>query len=111
LRRNELAHILAENRLHLKGLEAFLITIANTRGNAFFPPAARAERPIELIGKRVAIGADVLVRELQGELVLLNLKSETYFGLDEVGTRMWSVLTSTPSIRAAVDPPRSRVRR
>jgi len=35
--------------------------------------------------------------------VLLNLKSETYFGLDEVGTRMWSVLTSTPSIRAAVD--------
>jgi len=35
--------------------------------------------------------------------VLLNLKSETYFGLDEVGTRMWSVLTSSPSIRAAVD--------
>lgn len=35
--------------------------------------------------------------------MLLNLKSETYFGLDEVGTRMWSVLTSTPSIRAAVD--------
>ena len=35
--------------------------------------------------------------------MLLNLKSETYFGLDEVGTRMWSVLTSSPSIRAAVD--------
>jgi hypothetical protein len=35
----------------------------------------------------------VLVRELAGESVLLNLNTEAYFGLDEVGTRMWKVLT------------------
>ena len=45
----------------------------------------------------------VLVRELGGEAVLLNLDSETYFGLDEVGLRMWTLLTSAPSLGAAVN--------
>ena len=45
----------------------------------------------------------VLVRELEGESVLLNLDSEAYFGLDEVGTRMWAVLTTSPTIQAAYD--------
>jgi len=45
----------------------------------------------------------VLMRELQGESVLLNLESETYFGLDEVGTRMWQVLTVAPSIQVAYE--------
>ena len=31
---------------------------------------------------------DVLHQELAGETVLLNLKTEHYFGLDPVGTRM-----------------------
>jgi len=29
------------------------------------------------------------VQELDGEAVLLNLESERYFGLDDVGTRVW----------------------
>jgi hypothetical protein len=45
----------------------------------------------------------VLVRELQGETVLLDLASETYFGLDEVGTRMWRALSEGGAIRAACD--------
>jgi hypothetical protein len=49
----------------------------------------------------VTIPAAVLARELDGESVLLNLESETYFGLDAVGTRMWALLTSAPSIEAA----------
>ena len=32
---------------------------------------------------------DVLVQELDGEAVLLDLDSERYFGLDDVGTRVW----------------------
>lgn len=50
---------------------------------------------------RVTAPDSVLVRELGGEAVLLNLDSETYFGLDDVGTRMWAVLTTSPSIAAA----------
>jgi hypothetical protein len=52
---------------------------------------------------RVQVPSDVLLSELDGESVLLNLKTETYFGLDEVGTRMWSALTTSDSIQAAYD--------
>ena len=45
----------------------------------------------------------VLVRELGGESLLLNLDSETYFGLDDVGTRMWTLLVDSPSIQHALE--------
>jgi len=51
--------------------------------------------------KRVETPEGVLIRELQGESVLLNLDSETYFGLDDVGTRMWAALHATESVDAA----------
>jgi len=50
---------------------------------------------------RAKVPEDVLISDLQSESVLLNLGSESYFGLDEVGTRIFSVLTSSPSIDAA----------
>jgi len=52
---------------------------------------------------RVALVADVVTRRLDDELVLLNLDSEAYYGLDEVGTRMWEVLSSSPSVEAAFE--------
>ena len=45
----------------------------------------------------------VLVRQVDDELVLLNLDNEEYYGLDEVGAAMWSALTSTPSLETAVN--------
>ena len=50
---------------------------------------------------RAATPAHVLVRVLDRESVLLNLETEQYFGLDETGTRMWQLLTDSPSIDAA----------
>jgi hypothetical protein len=50
---------------------------------------------------RVRAAPDTLVEELAGEAVLLNLASERYFGLDEVGTRMWQALTTADSVEAA----------
>jgi hypothetical protein len=52
---------------------------------------------------RVSIPPDILVSELAGESVILNLNSECYFGLDQVGTRMWTALTNSESIQAAYD--------
>ena len=52
---------------------------------------------------RVIMPKDVLLSGVEGESVLLNLESERYFGLDEVGTRMLSVLTSSNSIQAAYE--------
>lgn len=50
---------------------------------------------------RVRVPDGVLVSRLQEESVILNLDSERYFGLDDVGTRVLSVLTSADSIEAA----------
>ena len=53
--------------------------------------------------KRAVVPDNVLFRELEGESVLLDIETETYFGLDEVGTRMWSRLTESPSVQQAYD--------
>jgi hypothetical protein len=50
---------------------------------------------------RAAAPAHVLVRLLDQESVLLNLESEQYFGLDETGTRIWQVVTTSPNIDTA----------
>ncbi len=52
---------------------------------------------------RVRVPDDVLISNLQEESVILNLDSERYFGLDNVGTRILAVLTSSDSIEAAYE--------
>jgi len=50
---------------------------------------------------RIRVPKDVLLSRLQEESVLLNLDNESYYGLDDVGTRMLSVLNSSDSVQAA----------
>ena len=52
---------------------------------------------------RVKIPDDVLISKLQEESVILNLDSERYYGLDDVGTRILSVLATSESIEAAYE--------
>ena len=52
---------------------------------------------------RVRVPDDVLISNLQEESVILNLNSERYFGLDNVGTRMLTVLSASNSIGAAYE--------
>jgi len=52
---------------------------------------------------RVTMPKDVLISSVEDEAVLLNLNSERYFGLDDVGTRMLSVLTKANSIQSAYE--------
>lgn len=49
----------------------------------------------------VQIRTDVLSRQLGDEMVALDLESGTYFGLNEVGSRIWSLL-QTPLPLGAV---------
>lgn len=42
--------------------------------------------------RKITISSEVLSQEVTGETVLLDLNSESYFGLDEVGTRIWQLL-------------------
>ena len=50
---------------------------------------------------KVSVQPHVLIRLLDKEAVLLNLETECYFGLDEIGTRMWQVTTAGPNIEFA----------
>ena len=52
---------------------------------------------------RVSAPKHVLVRQIEGESVLLNLRTERYFGLDEIGSRMWASLTTADSIQASYE--------
>jgi hypothetical protein len=46
---------------------------------------------------KVVISKDVLSQEVNGEMVLLDLSSETYFGLDETGARIWELFAAGKS--------------
>lgn len=52
---------------------------------------------------KVVQSPETLINIIEGESVLLNLKNESYYGLDEVGTRMWELLTTSDSIQAAYE--------
>ena len=52
---------------------------------------------------RIAVNDDVLFRDMDGEAIILNLNTESYFGLDDIGTEMWKVLTSANSIEEALN--------
>jgi hypothetical protein len=55
------------------------------------------------LANRVKISDDVLFQELQGEAVLLDLKTGVYFGLDKVGTRVWALLGEQASLTGVVN--------
>ncbi len=44
------------------------------------------------MNQTVQVLPDVLSQEVSGETVLLDLNNENYFGLNEVGTRIWQLL-------------------
>ncbi|MBN8225425.1 MAG: PqqD family protein [Xanthomonadales bacterium] len=48
-------------------------------------------QPVTL-AQRVHPSDDVLMQEVGDEVVLLDLASERYFGLDPVGTRIWALM-------------------
>jgi Coenzyme PQQ synthesis protein D (PqqD) len=52
--------------------------------------------------QQVKPSEDVVWRNLQGESVLLDLKSGVYFGLDAVGTRIWTLLQDNGDLRAVL---------
>jgi hypothetical protein len=48
---------------------------------------------------RLAPTDQVVIRELAGESVILDLKSGSYFGLNGVGTRAWALMAQGGTLR------------
>ncbi|MEN8213590.1 MAG: PqqD family protein [Pseudomonadota bacterium] len=55
------------------------------------------------MNQRVTLSSEVLSQEVSGETVLLDMQSESYFGLDEVGTRIWQLLQEKEDLQAVFD--------
>ncbi len=55
------------------------------------------------LASRVRTSPDVLLQETGGEAVLLDIASENYFGLNGVGTRIWSLLDGGTELRGAYE--------
>lgn len=53
------------------------------------------------LDSNVTIPQDVVFRSVDGEAVLLHLASGHYFSLNEVGTRIWELLSQDGSLRSA----------
>jgi hypothetical protein len=69
------------------------------------------------LDQRFQVSDDVVAREVAGEMVLLDLASGLYFGLDPVGSRIWDRLSEGPCslvevcdvIEAEFDAPRAQI--
>ena len=55
----------------------------------------------------VTIDPDVTFRELDGEIVILNLETGVYFGLDRVGARIWRLIEDHGSLGTVLSALRS----
>lgn len=55
------------------------------------------------LADHVTLSHEVMFQEVDGEAVLLDLASENYFGLDNVGTRIWQLLQEHGSLRTVFD--------
>ena len=55
------------------------------------------------LNQTITLSPEVISQEVSGETVLLDLESENYFGLDEVGTRIWQLIKESGDLRAIYD--------
>jgi len=55
------------------------------------------------ISQHIAITEQVFSQEVDDEMVLLDMASENYFGLDETGRAIWQELSKSGSLQATYD--------
>jgi hypothetical protein len=53
--------------------------------------------------KKMTIPETVFAQEIEGEVVLLDMASENYFGLDAIGSEIWSLLKEGKTLQEAYD--------
>ncbi|HIE89330.1 MAG TPA: PqqD family protein [Gammaproteobacteria bacterium] len=62
---------------------------------AHYDPSMSATRHLTLSSKAI-------IQEINGELVILDMGSEEYFSLNEVGCKLWRLLESNSDLSVAV---------
>jgi hypothetical protein len=57
----------------------------------------------DMLPARVEIGDSVLYQALQNEIVLLNLSTQHYYGLNDIGARMWELLVELRDVSSVAE--------
>ena len=52
---------------------------------------------------RLEVPSYVVTRAIEGATILFNTETARYFTLDEIGSRTWTLLTSSPTVQSAYD--------
>ena len=55
------------------------------------------------LDQKVTFAETVFAQEVDGEMVLLDMESENYFGLDEVGTAIWQAMQEKETLKEVLD--------
>ncbi len=53
--------------------------------------------------QKISFSDAVFAQEVDGEMVLLDMNSENYFGLDEVGCAIWQAMQEHQSLQGVFD--------
>ncbi len=80
-----------------------MATATARRSPSSVPESGGAAAGIPSLAARVRVPESVLFCDLDGEAVLLESTSGRYFGLDEVGTRIWSLLAADGRVGTAFE--------
>lgn len=59
----------------------------------------KAVRSKMSLDRKVIFADTVFAQEVDGEMVLLDMQSENYFGLDQVGTVIWQVMQENADLK------------
>ena len=55
------------------------------------------------LNQKVTFADTVFAQEVDGEMVLLDMESENYFGLDEVGTSIWQAMQEKETLKEVLE--------
>jgi ornithine carbamoyltransferase len=53
--------------------------------------------------QKITFAETVFAQEVDGEMVLLDMESENYFGLDEVGTAIWQAMQEKVTLKEVLE--------
>lgn len=55
------------------------------------------------LNQKITFADTVFAQEVDGEMVLLDMESENYFGLDEVGTAIWQAMQEKETLQEVLE--------
>lgn len=56
-----------------------------------------------ILNQKITIPENTLFQELNREIVILNIESESYYSLNAVGSKVWQLLTDSETVKTAIE--------